>query len=51
MNLTLTELKFVHDVLLRRRMYRKMDCPLGNPWSPFMEDLLTKVDQELALND
>ena len=42
-SLTLTEMQFIHDSLVRRRMYAPTDCPLGNPYKPWMQATITKL--------
>ena len=37
------EAQWIYDNLIRRRMYKHTDCPLGNPWADWMNDLLIKL--------
>ena len=37
------EVQLIYDWLLRRRMYKPTDCPLGNPYKPWMEDTITRL--------
>lgn len=37
------EAQWIYDNLTRRRMYKPTDCPLGNPWADWMNDLLIKL--------
>jgi|MDTE01.1.fsa_nt_gb hypothetical protein len=42
-SLTETEAQLFYDGLVRRRFYKGMDCPLGNPWSDWMQDTIDKL--------
>ena len=50
MRLTQKELVFIRNNLSARRAYRRTEAPL-NPmvWEPWMETLLTKVNDELEV--
>jgi len=37
------EVQYIYDTLIRKRFYKGMDCPLGNPWSPWMEATLARL--------
>ena len=50
-SLTLTEMQFLHDSLVRRRMYAPTDCPLGNPYRSWMEATITKLQPYVKHHD
>ena len=43
LQLTKTEIQFFYDVLMRRHMYIPTECPLGHPWSDWMQDSINKL--------
>lgn len=49
MRLNTQELEFIRNQLLAKRVYRDTEIPLGSTvWEPYMEQLLTKVNNELT---
>ena len=41
--LTTREIQFIYDSLQRRRWYRNMELPLGNPWLPWMQHTINRL--------
>jgi len=41
--LTTREMQFIYDSLQRRRWYRNMELPLGNPWLPWMQHTINRL--------
>ena len=41
--LTKQEVQHIYDTFIRKRFYRGMDCPLGNPWKPWMESTILRL--------
>ena len=41
--LTTQEVQYFYDTLIRKRYYKGMDCPLGNPYSEWMEATLLRL--------
>ena len=41
--LTTQEVQYFYDTLIRKRFYKGMDCPLGNPYSEWMEAALLRL--------
>ena len=41
--LTTQEVQYFYDTLIRKRYYKGMDCPLGNPYSEWMEAPLLRL--------
>ena len=50
MRLTLKELELVRNHLLAKKAYRNQTLPCSAVvWEPYMETLLTKIDDELQV--
>ena len=41
--LTTQEVQYLYDTLIRKRFYKGMHCPLGNPYSEWMEATLLRL--------
>lgn len=41
--LTPEEIQHFYDTLFRKRFYKGMDCPLGNPWRDWMQDTMDRL--------
>ena len=51
MRLSIKEMVLIRNYLRSRKAFRNTQIPCGapNPWEPYMEDLLTKIEDELEV--